>query len=65
MFVPCCALINALVMVDLLSADVHHQSPGVGHHAHIGVLVDVKVRPVSRPGETEETESCKDVANNH
>lgn len=54
MFVPCCALVDTLVMFGLDSADVHHQGPRVGPHGHVGVIIDVKVSPVSRPGETEE-----------
>lgn len=54
MFVPCRALVHTLIMLGLHSADVHHQGPRVGPHAHVGVLVDVKVGPISRPGETEE-----------
>ncbi len=53
MFVPCRALVHALVMFGLRSADVHHQGPRGEPHAHVGVLVDVKVGPISRPGETE------------
>lgn len=52
MFVSCCALVHRLVIIRLLSADVHHQGPRVGPHDHIGVLVDVKVGPISRPRET-------------
>lgn len=57
MFVSCCALVHPLVMLNLLSADVHHQSPRVGPHVHVGILVDVKVGSISRPGETEEAAS--------
>lgn len=53
MFVPRCALVDALVLFGLHSADVHHQGPGVGLHGHVGVIIDVKVSPVSCPGETE------------
>lgn len=52
MFVPRCALVDSLVMFSLLSADIHNQSARVGPHAHIGVLFNVKVSPVSRPRET-------------
>lgn len=63
MFVPRRALVHALVMFGLRSADVHHQGPRVGPHAHVGVLVDVKVGPISRPGETEEIVITVSVAN--
>lgn len=63
MFVPCCALVHALVVLRLLSADVHHQGPRVGPHDHIGVRVNVKVGPVSRPGEAEEAASHNSAAN--
>lgn len=53
-FVPRCALIHALVVFGLRSADVHHQGAGVRPHGHVGVLVDVKVGPVPRPGEAEQ-----------
>lgn len=53
MFVPCRALVDALVVLGLHSADVHHQRPGVGLHGHVGVAVDVEVSPVPCPGETE------------
>lgn len=52
MFVPCRALVHALVMLGLRSADVHLHGPRVGHHGHVGVLVDVKVGPISGPRET-------------
>lgn len=52
MFVPRRALVDALVLFSLHSADVHHQGAGVGPHGHVGVLVDVKVRSVSCPRET-------------
>lgn len=51
-FVPRCALVHKLVMLGLRSADVHHQGPGVGLHGHVGVFIDVKVGPISGPGET-------------
>lgn len=54
MFVPRRALVHTLVMFSLRPADVHHQGPGVGLHGDVGVLIDVKVGPVSSPGETEE-----------
>lgn len=54
MFVPRRALVHALVMFGFGSADVHHQGPRVRPHGHVGVLIDVEVGPVSRPGETEE-----------
>lgn len=53
MFVPRCALVHALVMLGLRSADVHLQGPTVGLQGHVGVFVDVKVGPISGPGETE------------
>lgn len=52
-FVPRRALVDALVLFGLHSADVHHQSPGVGPHDHIGVIVDVEVSPVFCPRETD------------
>lgn len=68
MFVPCRALVHALVMFGLCVADVYHQGARVGLHFHVGVLVDVKVGPISRPGETEEkkTDQCHNsVAHSH
>lgn len=54
MFVPRRALVDALVLFGLHSADVHHQRPRVGPHAHVRVIVDVEVRPVSCPRETDQ-----------
>lgn len=68
MFVPCCALIDTLVMFGLHSADVHHQGPGVGPHGRVGVFIDVKVSPVSCPGEAEEQKPdlhCNSIAHIH
>lgn len=62
MFVPRRALVHALVLFSLRPADVHHQGPGVGLHGHIGVLIDVKVGPVSSPGETEEQKKHRPVS---
>lgn len=53
MFVPGRALVDALVLFSLHSAYVHHQCPRVGPHDHVGVFVDVKVGPISGPGETD------------
>lgn len=41
-------------MLSLLSADVHHQGARVGPHGYVGVLVSVKVGPISSPRETKE-----------
>lgn len=57
MFVPCRALIHPLIILHPLPADVHHQSPWVGPHANIGLLVNVKVGPISCPGEAEEKQA--------
>lgn len=54
MFVPRRALVDALVLFGLHSADVHHQRPRVGPHGHVGVIVYVEVSPVSCPRETEQ-----------
>lgn len=57
--VPCCALKHALVIFGPRHADVHHQCTGVWLHGYFGVLVNVKVGPIFRPGKTEETsEDC-------
>lgn len=53
MFVPRGALVDTLILFGLHSADVHLQGPRVGPHGHIGVLIYVKVSPVSCPGETD------------
>lgn len=53
MFVPRRALVDALVLFSLHSAYVHHQRPRVGPHDHVGVIVDVKVSPISCPRETD------------
>lgn len=53
MFVPRRALVDALVLFSFHSAYVHHQCPGVGPHDHVGVIVNVKVSPISCPGETD------------
>lgn len=53
MFVPGRALVDALVLLSLHSAYVHHQCPGVGPHDHVGVIVNVKVSPISGPRETD------------
>lgn len=54
MFVPRRALVDALVLFGLHSADVHHQRPRVGPHGHVRVFVDVEVSPVSCPRETDQ-----------
>lgn len=54
-FVPRRALVDTLVLFSLHSADVHLQCPGVGPHGHVGVVVDVKVGPISCPRETDST----------
>lgn len=54
MFVPRRALVDALVLFGLDSADVHHQRPRVGPHGHVRVVVDVEVSPVSCPRETDQ-----------
>lgn len=51
-FVSRRALVHPLVIFSPLSADIHHQGPGVRAHVHTGITLDVKVGPVSRPGET-------------
>lgn len=53
-FIPGCTLVHALVMLGLLSADVHHQGSRIRPHDDVGFLVDVKVGSISGPGETEE-----------
>lgn len=64
-FVPRRALVHALIMFGLGSADVHHQGPRVGLHGHVGVLVDVKVGPISGPRETEGKKQCHNVNSVH
>lgn len=49
--VPGRALVDALVLLRFHAADVDHQGPRVGLHAHVGVVVHVKVGAVPRPGE--------------
>lgn len=51
--VPRCALKHALVIFRPRHADVHHQRARVGLHGYFGVLVNVKVGPIFRPGKTE------------
>ena len=53
MFVSRRALVHPLVVISLLPADVHHQCPRVRPHDHVDVLVNVEMRPISRPRETE------------
>lgn len=55
-FVSCCALVHPLIVFNPLSADIHHQSPRVWLHVHIAIILDVKVGPISCPGETKEKE---------
>lgn len=53
MLVPGRALVDALVLLSLHPADVDYQRPRVGLHGHVGVVADIEVGAVPRPGETE------------
>lgn len=49
--IPGCALVDALVGLGLLATDIDDQCPRAGLHDHLGVLVNVEVRPIPGPRE--------------
>lgn len=53
------ALVDPLEALGPSLADVHLQGARVGPHDNIGVLLNLKVGPVYRPGETEGQEKAE------
>lgn len=54
MLVPGRALVDSLVLLRFHTADIYHQGPRVRLHGNVGVIIHVKVGPVSGPRETGE-----------